>query len=201
MKAPVKEWAPILFATELVPKILDGSKTVTRRLIRPQPDHCEYGGVGTKLWVREAFALSVFDPECETSLRSPDNWDPPIYRADGENQGGGWTNGEGKRIKPPWRPNIHMPRWASRITLLVTDLRVERLWDITEDYAKLEGLPHFKDTMPGLHVTQPFIGEPGKCAGDYPHRFSFAVKWDELSGEKSQWSKNPWIWRIAWKLL
>ena len=150
---------PILFSAPMVRAILEGRKTQTRRVVKPQPHHgpvgemvclggadwamddgdlsgqfrCPYGVPGDRLWVREAWAPN------EGSAGGY------IYRADvGEGSSGFYQAdlkiGEWTHIAPRWRSSIHMPRWASRITLRITDVRVERLQDISEADAIAEGL-------------------------------------------------------------
>lgn len=138
---------PILFSDPMVRAILEGRKTQTRRVWAPRfhadarllrrdtvesmPTRdageylacvsvCPYGAPGDTLWVREAFTLTVPSQK-------------PIYRAT--------YNAETAR-GVRWRPSIHMPRWASRLTLEVVGVRVERLWDIGEADAIAEGLPN-----------------------------------------------------------
>lgn len=144
---------PILFSAPMVRALLAGTKTQTRRVVKPQPDEhglnrhgdvwpknwkwfdssgldhrCPYGQPGDRLWVREAFS----GPRCEEEF-APSAWyqaDNIWYWADGNPSSGDWT-------KP--RPSIHMPRWASRILLEIVAVRVERLQDISESDAKAEG--------------------------------------------------------------
>jgi len=142
---------PILFSGEMVRAILDGRKTQTRRIVRGHPHTvkplnigCPYGVPGDRLWVKETFALSRFDPESheDEDTKDPSQWDGVVYRADGEH--GSWEHYDGKggraRISAPWRPSIYMPRWASRITLEVTSVRAERVQDISEQDAQAEGI-------------------------------------------------------------
>jgi len=155
-----------------------------------------------RLWVKEAFALSAKDPDThEPDVKDEDDWDAPIYRTDGENQGGGWTR-DGKPIPPPWRSPLFMPRWASRITLEVGDIRVQRVQDISEEDAKAEGVPNVREWLTSIAAEQPIIGTR-KTFGDYPYTASFAVKWDEINGDRDGgaylWSKNPWIWVMSFR--
>lgn len=120
---------PILFSGEMVRAILDGRKTQTRRIVKPQFEekpsdnlmwHCPYGKPGDRLWVRETFK--------EHQGRS----DFAYYRADSsaydftKKEKHQFEDNEGISF---WRPSIHMPRWASRITLEITNVRVERMQD------------------------------------------------------------------------
>lgn len=206
---------PILFSGPMVRAILEGRKTVTRRLITsvhgigPVTDVREgstgyaidvrdrdgtvhelrvpgvdrkspYGVPGDRLYVREGFA-PVDANGCKCSPREasfvvlPDG--AQVYR-------------DGQRVDPlpeyaqrafdgiKWRPSIHMPRWASRILLEVTDVRVERLRAITEQDAIAEGVSE--------------VGFP---------RESFAALWDSINGERASWASNPWVWRVAFQRL
>lgn len=93
------------------------------------------------------------------------------------------------------RPSIFMPRWASRITLEVTEVRVQRLHDISEDDAKAEGverLQHVADDQPLLS---------GGTAGDRPHVLAFSVLWDDINGERASWASNPWVWCVSFRRL
>ena len=139
---------PILFSAEMVRAILEGSKTQTRRVIKPVPtfngggachdadalqqdyvephwvfpEICKYGAPGDLLWVRETwgqYPIELNPEPCDAWYKATSNGPPPPFK---------------------WRPSIHMPRWASRITLRITDVRVERLQDISEDDARAEGV-------------------------------------------------------------
>lgn len=212
---------PILFSGAMVSAILDGTKTQTRRVVKPQPYidemgnacwngsnfgqsadkvphfqglaspipssktkriHCPYGKPGDRLWVRETFAYSVIDPEGLPPGDDPENYDI-IYRA-AYQEGGGWRDGEGNPIKAPWKPSIHMPRWASRITLLVTGVRVERLQDISEADAIAEG------------AQWSACGGPQK--GSY--KAGYAQLWESINGTGS-WPANPWVWVIEFEVV
>jgi hypothetical protein len=216
----VKE-RPILFTGAMVRAILDGRKTMTRRVVKREwPPHgggtsrafvprdgkddfvtfsqpytdlqgepiwfyswgnarrlrCPYGAPGDRLWVREAFAYSVKDPDSfgEGFSRETHHAVP----REGHH-GGDWTHyepdGNGglvtTSVKPKWKPGIHMPRWASRLTLDVTAVRVERLQDITEDDARAEG---------------------------FDSRTAIADAWTAMHGAGS-WDANPWVWCIQFK--
>jgi len=129
--------------------------------------------VGTRLWVRECWApVSTFDPSTDTGV---------VYSAD--------KMYGGAVVAWKWRPSIHMPRWASRITLEVVEVRVERLQDITEHDAEREGAAtcdHFADAKRG-HPLQ-------------PHKTSFAWLWNKINGRDS-WIANPWVWVVVFKRL
>ena len=147
---------------------------------------CPYGRPGDRLWVREAWTPdhSAFYP-CF----------PYVYRADA-----GFDyerNEEGKVYSPEqdawypfrWRPSIHMPRAASRITLEVTGVRVERLQDITEEDAKREGTP--SEIVP-IDVSRMPSYPCDEIQG------KFAALWESINGEGS-WDVNPWVWVVEFK--
>ena len=211
---------PIIFRGDMVRAILDGRKTQTRRVVKAardrngsgcelapceiagevngaDPDYsfCPYGQPGDRLWVRESFceALSNYEEEREQTT--------VYYRADGQevvvDDGDGYaeTNKDGT-LKSPWKPSIHMPRWASRITLEITDIRVERLQDISEDDADSEcfggDIPGniFPDLFPGNFDAWGHLSIP-EC---------FGRVWDAINGQGS-WSANPWVWVLEFKRL
>lgn len=221
---------PILFQGEMVRAILAGKKTQTRRLIKPQPTEegrglighvkmCGHFGAhvfgpcmvklvpspyckaGDRLWVREAFAYSVRDPDSHHEGFSEETHDA-VYRATQEHEGE-WThyNGDGTQTatKPTWRPGIHMPRWASRITLEVVEIRVQRLNEITETDAAAEGVEPFFKRFPEIGRDQRITSR--ELARDAEHRASFAVLWDEINGDRALWVSNPWVWAVTFKRI
>jgi len=197
---------PILFSTDMVKAILEGRKTMTRRVIKPQPtdaglefatacegefsawqddglnldEHsedggpcqriCPYGQVGDRLWVRETFVLT--------------NYQTPVYRADFKDVNGYyWSSiaSDPKDVK--WKPSIYMPRWASRINLEITEIRVERVQEISEEGAKAEGIEALKPSM---------------CC--YTNRYCFEVLWESINAKRGySWEANPWVWCISFK--
>lgn len=187
---------PILFSGEMVCAILDWRKTQTRRVVKASklctasgffsangwsvfkhprkgwfavsvPDAnkdewygkatskegfaCPYGVPGDRLWVRETFYEHAF----ETKISKP------VFT--------GFYRATEPYRNVPWRPSIHMPRWASRINLEITNVRVERLQDISEADAMAEGTQ-------GKH--------------------SFAALWDTINVKRASWASNPWVWVI-----
>jgi hypothetical protein len=182
----VKE-RPILFSGPMVRAILAGTKTQTRRVVKPAPcltrgmqthefavgghDYrCPYGAPGEKLWVRETWQRNI------------GNGPPIIYRADhGAAESvykADLATGAWKIAVSGWRPPIYMPRAASRILLEITDVRVERLQEISDDDARAEGY-------------------------DRSHAFPrewFALLWESIDGAGS-WAANPWVWVVSFKRL
>lgn len=185
---------PILFNGPMVRAILAGRKTQTRRLASPQPHtvdsdgrwyrmpssglslNCHpspFGLPGDQLWVRETWGTGGYFPH------------PYGYRADCKEYAG-----------ERWRPSIHMPRAASRITLEVTGVRVERLQNISEHDADAEG---FGGDFPTNTFPEYFPG----MAEDYGHLSipqCFGRIWDAL-GEPGAWDANPWVWVVEFKRL
>lgn len=220
---------PILFSSPMVRAILAGTKTQTRRVVKPprnrpafvlldhgngwwpyqsddddgesalcddgmeHPYTCPYGRPGDRLWVRETFAAAIYSD----GMRFVE------YKADRSlSDFDGYDNPAGGR----WRPSIHMPRWASRITLEITDVRVERLQDISEADAVAEGVRRgdckLHDLGDGVAM---FLDESGWFAPErYTRhnapRHAFREAWETINGPES-WVANPWLWVIEFKKL
>lgn len=143
--------------------------------------------VGDTLWVRETFGVvpeslgKPFDPKTGEGCRV-------LYRAtDGDPDPDGWENWK-------WTPSIYMRPWASRITLAVTEVRAERLHEITDEGAKAEGITVDED-----QVMESFAA--GLPSGHY--RSAFARLWDEINGKRpgARWDDNPWVWVIKFEVL
>lgn len=185
---------PILFNTEMVKALLNGRKTVTRRVVKPQPsinaswlDKCagtytfsdatfphEPFSKGDILYVRETWA-EVSDLFGE--------FPQPIYKADIKDDHDYDLLGGVK-----WRPSIHMPREAARIFLHVTNVRVERLHDITPDSCAMEGI-------------ELYSGPVGSREAYYKREF--AKLWNSTIPQKDSqslsWGNNPWVWVIEFE--
>lgn len=134
--------------------------------------------VGDVLWVREAFHV------CKGAQRWKDG--TVLYRADH-----GITHGGSYIDCARWKPSIHMPRWASRITLRVTDVRVQRLQEISEEDARAEGVAY--DPAKGFVV--PGVAHPNPAFPylSRPTAFEmFAALWDTVNGSGA-WGANPWV--------
>lgn len=221
---------PILFSAPMVRAVLDGSKTQTRRLIKPQPvgieeytsgfvdeawasGHidvkCPYGKVGDRLWVRETWRPFSWQPNPLTveyradgivrNISLPDHVDEEglfdsYLKLDAECKKAGcacdeegnysWDDSGSNPIR--WRPSIFMPRWASRITLEITDVRVERLQDISEEDARAEGADPISEEV----SSNPLIR----------YRAAFHSLWSSINGIGS-WQSNPWVWVISFKVV
>ncbi|MFU4979606.1 hypothetical protein ACM7YR_06625 [Pseudomonas aeruginosa] len=197
---------PILFSGPMVRAILEGRKTVTRRVMKPQPDFlgsmvdpntpfktldaglharitCPYGEPGDRLWVREAWAA---DAQVDAiAPRDLSQGEPIWYPADFSVR----QTGCSMISKGRGRPSIHMPRWASRILLEITAVRIERLQDISEKQALAEGVE-----LEGEGVC--WAGAAG-TASDSPVE-SFRLLWELINGAGS-WNTNPWVWVVEFK--
>lgn len=192
---------PILFSAPMVLAILAGTKTQTRRIVKArdlewmdvhqglrEPDNaerCPYGQPGgDRLYVRETWAAPHAYDHLPPRLIPQD---ARIHYAATEDRGG-----------LLWRPSIHMPRWASRITLEVTDVRVERLQDISEKDAQAEGIERTEDFF-GCPCWRVY-GEPDGAdvvAPDDPIG-SYRSLWELINGPGS-WEQNPFVWVINFR--
>lgn len=230
--------AGILFSAGMVLAILDGRKTQTRRMIKPQPytngirlgpdgeiechDGCyppsaflwkggwlfqdqfsPYGDPGDRLWVRETWAR---DSDIEPAI--PDRI---VYKADKaaryfsfkDKQPTSeifWISSDYRPEK--WRPSIFMPRWASRITLEITDIRVERLQEISEGDAIAEGvqLAVASGVTGNRYYDCGVLGRDGmpECLLHRKASDAYGHIWRSINGEGS-WNLNPWVWVISFK--
>ncbi|EPV2319284.1 hypothetical protein ACV247_003300 [Pseudomonas aeruginosa] len=199
---------PILFNDQMVRAILEGRKTVTRRVVKPQPDFlgsmvdpntpfktldaglharitCPYGEPCDRLWVREAWAA---DAQVDAiAPRDLSQGEPIWYPADFSVR----QTGCSMISKGRCRPSIHMPRWASRVLLEITAVRVERLQDISEEQALAEGV----HGEPCDHARQA-CSDIG-CWGDTA-KGAFGFLWEQLNGAGA-WQANPWVWVVEFK--
>jgi hypothetical protein len=143
-----------------------------------------YGKPGDRLWVRETWAYHL---HAQASLADDDG--PWVYAADGE-------QAKQYRLCDRWRPSIHMPRWASRITLEVTGVRVERLQDISEADAVAEGAPCWFCRAAVVDITP---GRDCACALEpRPGRIAYRELWNSINGAGS-WDMNPWVWVVEFR--
>lgn len=223
---------PILFSGPMVRAILDGRKTMTRRvrglecvnetsdewaIVRPmQPVEptidgesqefpgaddnswlalkdergitdggyncisCPYGRPGDRLWVREplrADERGMYYDADETPVTVPDDFEKTIRE---------------------FVPSSFMPRWASRITLEITSVRVERLQDVSEEDAKSEGLLEWESPDTAHRAKR--YGNTVADVWEKDPRQAFARLWDKINGKKHPWASNPWVWVIEFKL-
>ncbi len=197
---------PILFSGPMVRAILDGRKTQTRRVVKPQPEYvgpaggqadpgswgwetsdgywvlldqslphsgyerrlrCPFGQPGDRLWVRECFAFGTQDKQV-------------FYRADR-------LPGHANTLR--WRPSIHMPRWASRVMLEVTGVRVERVQSINP-----------ADALAEWCSAEQHSGGLGDPCDELRLLQSFQYLWDSINAKRGfGWEQNPWVWVVEFK--
>ncbi len=215
---------PILFSGGMVKAIIDGRKTQTRRVLKPQPAkingygslwfepafkelvydnnpgqpalmaRCPYGIAGSNLWAKETFSY-ITRAENEKWDKRRDDGVPVsmLYRADsmwdGMEQDGGFPFN--------WTPSIFMPRWASRITLEICSVRVERIQDISDKGASndctAEGVFHCGMEIPSY--------EEWSAAGFHSsEKFMYRNLWDSINSKRGNgWDTNPWVWVIEFR--
>lgn len=193
---------PILFNTEMVQAILDGRKTMTRRVAKPQPTmygfletYYDWSKVktpyypGDTLYVRETWCNYG---ELNDNDQVIDGTEKYYYRADGENPTpfNYFLVGDELREYPVWHPSIHMPKEAARIFLQVTDVRVERLQNITISDIRAEGV--VPNTITGGQWQQ------------WQRDFMKPV-WDNAIKKADRdmygWNANPWVWVIEFERI
>ena len=155
---------------------------------------CPFGKPGDRIWVRETYQGPLFDYEhMESYLEDSSKFEKPdfcIYRADGKPAPEFYDADD--NLHCGWRPSIHMPRWASRIKMEITDVRVERLNDISQEDAQAEGME-----LTGWRPTYSDPDSGGDCQTPYDN---FAELWESIYGEGS-WQANPWVWVIEFKRI
>lgn len=231
---------PILFSGPMVRAILEGRKTQTRRIVKPQPPanvtratmvpttasgkstmvwcqdgpidplngwnykerhpngwRCPYGMHGDRLWVREAFQPLFADGvenHWETDWKTGKGYSISYPATDGIHE---YLDAD-DNLKDACKPSIHMPRWASRITLEITGIRVERLQDISEEDAAAEG----SDRLITSNCTEQdrALLDLPLCDDANPYRNGFALLWESINGDGS-WAANPWVWAIEFRRL
>lgn len=206
---------PILFSAPMVRAILDGSKTQTRRIIKPQPQYeilgnfpcwndpqtnkrivCPYGHTGDQLWVRETFSgPHCFGTQYDVPSTPPSVWPNNSdihYWADGNPEFGDWTCP---------RPSIHMPRWASRTTLEITSVRVERLNDISGADAAAEGIAHDHSEDGLFYYVKGLMRETAVDSREHSPVIQCYLKlWAHINGAGSC-DLNPYVWVIEFKRI
>jgi len=201
---------PILFSTPMVQSVLNGSKTQTRRLFKVNNQiitakeenvffdvemgeavyssvggqswyKCPYGQVGDILWVRESFYEPMFE-----GLNGK-----YYYKADLEKQGWDFK----------WKPSLFMPKDACRLFLEITDIRIERLQEISDEDCKSEGIKReiFTPTGEECYYFYPCNDLRDDSYLDSP-KISFYSLWKSINGQQS-WDDNPFVWVIGFKVV
>lgn len=185
---------PILMSAPMVRALLAGTKTQTRmsipgRYIDDAPpvhfhrylrEHCPYGVPGDRLWVRETWMdLCGTGIEPFTAARTH-------YAYGADTLPGSYGDECRKQYGLKWRPSIHMPRLASRITLEVTDVRVERLQEISEADAMAEG-------------AKPYLLPVHPARESLRHVDGYAELWDSLNAKTHPWASNPYVWVLTFR--
>lgn len=193
----------ITFCAPMVRAILDGRKTQTRRVMKPQPTDwtttaqgalwpsverrglvalrpCRYGMPGDRLYVKERW--------CEDYTGETIH-----YQADG---------GESPGPAGFWRSSRFMPKWAARIWLEVTGVRAERLQDITDDDAMAEGVIRCDEgpLAPLFFPTDTECNDGTNLGYDNP-RTAFAALWDSLHAKDFPWAANPFVSAISFRMV
>lgn len=156
---------------------------------------CPFGAVGNRIWVRETFQGPLFNYEqMDEYLEDSSKFEKPEfcqYAADGGHRPE--YQDADDNLRHGWRPSIHMPRWASRILLEITDVRVERLNAINEHDAQAEGVAKLRGGF-WKHY------QPGWTQHQLSARGSFVTLWKSIYGDES-WNSNPWVWVIKFKRI
>ncbi|MCK5581905.1 MAG: hypothetical protein KAJ18_11605 [Candidatus Omnitrophica bacterium] len=217
----------ILFNTEMVQAILGGRKIHTRRPVQKPFKECDdfdsvdnvqgfarcpFGKPGDLLYVRETWNAVHFSYDYESGCcdewyaaekipEKKSSFYVTVYAADG-----GWDNDAYERGFP-WRPNIHMPRWASRITLKVERVWVERVQNIDELRALNEGIKELSNCSPPNYskTEKQYMG--GDCVGFKTAKDAFSYLWDSIYNQQKDirknfpWESNPWVWACEFSVI
>jgi hypothetical protein len=244
----------MLFSAPMVRALLEGSKTQTRRPMKPQPFadvifddttgewgqfwwsadfkgdptvenwkdlKCPYGQIGDRIWVRETWRFGAWRDDGRFAIdyaSSPEITNTPWVRNNNDDSGdeadlwleridseltskgvlsdeNGIYHWEPGQSPLKWHPSIHMPRWASRITLEITDVRVQRLQEISAEDCISEGLiPFTKGAVPAWRAAD------GEHCNYIRPRDAYRDLWKSTYGPGS-WDANPWLWAISFKVL
>lgn len=199
---------PILFSGAMVRALLDGAKTQTRRVVKPQPVYGDVAGTFASWMFKKRHASghwlypnarSIILSECPHGQIGDRLWVRETFFPSPASHGGGnhYKATEVDDFLPtmPWKPSIHMPRAASRITLEVTGVRVERLQDISEADAIAEGL------TPAIVAGQTLWELPNGAKVADPRR-AYCALWDSLNAARGYgWDVNPYVWIVEFKRI
>ena len=206
---------PVLFSTPMIQALLEGRKTQTRRLVNQKPNKqglklvpelmqkigvgaaCPYGKVGDLLWVRENWATSKDSDSVRPSHLAPamcQLW----YAADEKFVDSKGGINFGSYVRGKTRPNIFMPKWASRLTLKIADIRVERLQNISKKDALGEGV---------VRVNNSYLMDPSLITAEKNERYwgndnprgAFFTYFEKLRGSEL-FDSNPWVWVLEFEV-
>jgi len=272
----------MLFSAPVVRALLEGSKTQTRRPMKPQPFadvifddttgewgqfwwsadfkgyptvenwkdlKCPYGQIGDRIWVRETWRFGAWRDDGRFAIdyaSSPEITNTPWVRNNNDDSGdeadswleridseltskgvlsdeNGIYHWESGQSPLKWHPSIHMPRWASRITLEITDVRVQRLQEISEEDSEAEGIDkyHRRDcrTFSPIYNADGVFTEPGDCScSGHSLEEIYEDLWNSIYGLREggrkthnkahlaalkdySWDANPWVWALTFKVL
>jgi len=213
---------PILFSGSMVRAILEGRKTQTRRVIKPQFGslwgcgvrygenvvsanvdimteygtwkwlRCPYGQPDDLLWVREMAKLRAYGPgSCEFDLAYPADESVKAF----------CDTDHGPYKMTSYTPSIHMPRWASRLTLRITSVIVHKIQQIGDDEIMAEGIiAHDKGGEPRIGRIMYAAREGNHCEWELTGRAAFARLWDSINAKRGySWESNPWVWAITFE--
>ena len=213
---------PILFNASMVRAILKGRKTQTRRVIKPQPvlgkpwkhgwivdpdvmdipiAYCPHGIPEDRLWVRETWAtIATYDYLKPSVIPNGEARRPVIYYA-AHPESAAWNSPNRGKV----RPSIFMPRWASRIMLEVTGVRVEQVQEISEKDARAEGLESYSSSYGSGSASFPiqiYKAFPEKDGGFLRATRAFEALWDSINAKRGfGWDANPWVWVIEFEAV
>jgi len=208
---------PILFSGPMVRAILEGRKTQTRRVMKVQMEYdggsywqdgtgalhlietlCPYGVPGDRLWVRETWG--IFDQHHDglaIAYRADDIGDDlgavTWFDVDMETHHKYCLRDGVEKADEKWRPSIFMPRWASRINLEITGVRVERLQDIGKDGRKAHDVLAEGISREAIEQWEQYLHKDDAPAHTY------GVLWDTINGKRAPWASNPWVWVVEFK--
>ncbi len=211
---------PILFSSPMINALLEGRKTQTRRILKGSREFkgpysveymeqyknhegwstiCPYGSPGDLIWARETTEADYATSDAVTLAKYAADASPVLYP--GPEQDEHSEQAYGGSIAHWWYskdacPSIHMPRWASRLTLELTGVRVERLQDISESDALAEGCDPY---MPGEGIIKPpRYPDEHQYRPDY--KTGYEVLWNSINGPGS-WERNEWVWVIGFRCI
>jgi hypothetical protein len=171
----VADWSPAR-ADDGTYDLVSPHAVSTRKAFGRSP----YGDPGDRLWVRETWAPHFIWETIKPSEITNDGLGCIFYQADGAISGGCTDDQRAKS----WRPSIFMLRWMSRITLGITDVRVQRLQDISDEDAAAEGMEHVM-----------------RERGAKTHREALQIGWDAINGKRGNWASNPFVWCVTFGVV